>query len=330
MKENTLLVLSGKDLKKNLTMKDCVEAMKGAFTALSNGEVDVPLRTAIDMKADNGGALFMPVYSSDISKVGLKTVMINRDNPGKGLPFIHAMVMVFDSTTGAPVALMDGEVITAMRTGAVSGLATSLLARNDAETAAVIGTGAQGETQLEGVCAVRNIKKTYVFDRDQKRAEAYAAKMSQKLEIDVIAAENNQETLSKADVICTSTSSPVPVFNHTHIKPGVHINGVGAYRRDMAEVPPEIVQRAKVIVDQREGCLAEAGDITQAIEQGIITESHIHGDLGELVSGKVCGREHDDEVTFFKSVGVAIQDLVTADLAMKLAEQKGVGQKITI
>lgn len=329
MKENTILVLSGNDLRKVLTMKDCIDVMSNAFVALSNGEVEVPLRTAIDMEPDNGGALFMPVYSSDISRVAVKTVMINKDNPAQGLPFIHAMVMLFDSATGAPLALMDGEVITAMRTGAVSGLATKILAREDSKIAAVIGTGAQGETQLEAVCCTRNIVKAYVFDLDKDRAQAFAAKMSEKLELEVLVAES-QLTLTEADVICTSTSSPQPVFDDANLKSGAHINGVGSYRKDMAEIPAQTIQRSKLVVDQRHGCLAEAGDITQPIEQGLITAEHIHGELGELVNGSVSARESAEEVTVFKTVGVAVQDLVTAALALDLANKSGVGQKVVI
>lgn len=330
MKEITLLVLSAKELKEVLTMSDCIDAMKGAFTALYHREVEVPLRTAIDMKPDNGGALFMPVYSSDISRVGVKTVMINRDNPGKGLPFIHAMLMVFDSTTGAPIALMDGEVLTAIRTGAVSGLATSLLARENARIATIIGTGAQGETQLEAVCCVRDIQRAYVFDMSRDRAEAYADRMSQKLDLEVIAADSPEQALCQADIVCTSTSSPTPVFDDFSIKQGTHINGVGSYRSDMAEIPPQTIQRAKVIVDQKEGCLTEAGDLTQPIEQGLITPDHIHGELGELVCGKISARESDEEITLFKSVGIAIQDLVTANLALQLAGKAGIGRQISL
>lgn len=329
MQENRILVLSGKDLRSVLTMPDCIGAMRSAFAALANNEVDVPLRTAIEMEVFNGGALFMPVYSSTVSRVGVKTVMINRDNPTIGLPLIHAMVMLFDSATGVPMALMDGEVITAMRTGAVSGLATELLSKKDAQTAVVIGTGAQGETQLKGVCCVRNIRKAYVFDLDQKRAENFAGKMREELQIDVTASDNEQ-ALSEADIICTSTSSPRPVFDDSLLTAGTHVNGVGSYRPDMAEIPAKTLQRAKIIVDQRQECLAEAGDLIQPIEKGLISSDQIHGELGELVTKRITGRVSDDEITVFKSVGIAVQDLVTADLAFSLANQIGIGQEIVL
>jgi len=329
MKETRLVVLSGKDLHKLLTMQDCVNAMEDAFSALDAGEVQFPLRTRLDLEPDNASALFMPVYSSAISRVCLKTVMNNWDNPARGLPFIHAMLTVFDSTTGAPVALMDGEVITAMRTGAVSGLATRLLAREDAKTAAVIGTGTQGETQLEAVCCVRNISRAYVFDLNRERAEAFAARMSERLGISVTAAASD-DALVDADIICTATTSSEPVFDDARVNKGTHINGVGSYRADMAEIPAQTLLRAKVVVDQRQACMAEAGDLVKPIGRGIFTADHIHAELGELVSRKAAARERADEITVFKSVGIAVQDLVTADLALKLAADSGVGQHIVL
>ncbi len=329
MKANTILYFSGDDLKSILTMENCIEAMNSAFTALSAGEASMPIRTGLEMEAENATALFMPVYLPGIRKVGVKTVTMARNNLAKGLPLIHAMIMVFDSITGMPLAVMDGEVITAMRTGAVSGLATSLLARKDASIAAVIGTGNQGETQLEAVCKVRDIRKAYVFDLQIEKANAFAAKMAQKLKIEVVTAKS-AETLLKADIICTATSSNNPVFDDLHIKRGTHINGVGSYKPSMAEIPPKTIARAKVVVDQMQGCLAEAGDLIQAIQQGVITKEHIHGELGDLVSGKISSRETEDEITVFKSVGLAVQDLITADLVLKIAQEKNLGTSLLL
>lgn len=329
MKAETILYFSGEDLKKILTMEKCIDAMGSAFSALSSGEASMPLRTGLEMEADNGTALFMPVYLPGINKVGVKTVTMARNNPAKGLPLIHAMIMVFDSSTGMPLAVMDGEVITAMRTGAVSGLATSLLARKDASIAAVIGTGTQGATQLEAVCKVRDIQKAYVFGLQVEKANAFAMKMQEKLNIEVIVAKS-AETLREADVICTATSSNTPVFNDLHIKNGAHINGVGSYKPDMAEIPPDTIARARLIVDQMQGCLAEAGDIIQPIQQGIITKDHIHGELGDLVAGKISSRETEEEITVFKSVGVAVQDLITADLVLKIAQEHNLGTSLPV
>lgn len=329
MNTNKILFFSSEDVERSLSMKECIPAMKTAFSALSSGEAVMPLRSALEMEADNATALFMPAYLPEIGKFGVKTVNMNRNNPAKGLHLIHAMMMVFDSSTGVPLAVMDAESITAMRTGAVSGLATSLLARADASIAAVIGTGTQGETQLEAVCCVRNIKKAYVFDIQADRAKAFAQKMSQKLNIEVVAAGSSADLLM-ADVVCTSTSSNTPVFNDSHIKNGTHINGVGSYKATMAEIPPETIVRAKVYVDQMEGCLAEAGDLIQPIQAGLIAKDHIHGELGDLIMSKLSSRENDKEITIFKSVGVAVQDLIAANLILKAAEENNIGTSLSL
>lgn len=329
MHNNTILFFSGADIRKVLSMEKSIEAMRSAFTALSNKEAVMPVRMRLDMAADNANALFMPVYIPTMKKVGIKTVTNNIDNGQRGLPIVHAMMMLFDSETGIPLAVMDGEAITAMRTGAVSGLATALLARGDARTAAIIGTGTQGETQLEAVCTARKITTAYVFDRDAGKAETFAGKMRSRLGIEILVADS-PEVIAEADVICTATPSRSPVFDHTRLKKGVHINGVGSYKPDMIEIPPETIVDAKVVVDHAQGCLAEAGDLVQPMEQGVITRNHIHGELGDVVTGKITARENDEETTVFKSVGVAVQDLACADLVLRLAGEQKLGTTLQL
>ncbi len=310
-------------------MQDCIETMRDAFAQLVNGGAVVPLRSTLAMPGENGGALFMPVYLPNIQKVGLKAVTVHQDNPSKGLPMIQAMVMVFDASTGSPLAVMDGEVVTAMRTGAVSGLATKLLAREDARIVAIFGAGVQGETQLEAVCTVREIKTAYIFDHNRERREDFVKKMKEKLGIEIIAPAS-MDVLSEADVICTATTSMLPVFKDSEIGVGVHINSVGSYRPDMCEIPPETIMRAKIVVDQMQACLSEAGDILQPIEQGLISKEHIYGELGEIVTGMKGAREADDEITVFKSVGLAVQDLATADLVLTKAKKLGLGVEVIL
>lgn len=326
---NNILVLSGDDLKQALDMPSCINEVEKAFGAVSKNEVDVPIRTAINMAADNAVSLYMPAYHGGTSRAAVKTVMVNKDNPSKGLPLIHAMVTVFDSATGVPLSIMDGEMVTAMRTGAASGLATKLLSRKDSKIVAIFGSGAQGKTQLEAVCAVRDIKKAYIFDRDLEKAEEFAKKMSEKLNIEAVAATDMAD-LSQADIICTATSSPTPVFADELLKPGVHINGVGSYKPDMAEIPFETTKRGTLFVDQRAGCLAEAGDLVQGIAAGEFTADIVHGEIGELSLGLVSGRTSDEEITIFKTVGVAAQDVFTAALALNRAKELGLGQTIVL
>ncbi len=329
MNDGTILFFSGSDIHALLTMEECIEAMREAFGALSQGKAVMPPRMRLNMEADNANALFMPVYLPESRRVGVKTVTNNIDNMSKNLPIVHAMMMVFDSATGVPLAVMNGEVITAMRTGAVSGLATSLLARKDARIAAIIGTGTQGETQLEAVCAARPITKAYVFDLNADKARSFAENMGKKLQIEVLVAES-PAVLAEADVICTATPSTTPVFVDRHLKKGVHINGVGSYKADLLEIPAETTARSKVVVDRLESCLTEAGDLVQAIERGVITKDHIHGELGDVVTGKIASRENDEEITFFKSTGVAVQDLVCADLVITRGKDKKLGTTLAL
>jgi ornithine cyclodeaminase/alanine dehydrogenase-like protein (mu-crystallin family) len=321
--------LSRADVQQALGMHEAISLMREAFIALSEGRASVPVRLNVPMPEYNGRALFMPVYLPDTEHVGLKVVTVHPDNPTRGLPFIHALVMVTDAATGRPVAVMDGEYLTALRTGAGAGLATDLLACPDAEVAAIFGAGVQGRTQLEAVCAVRPIRRAYVFSRSRDNAAAFAQEMSTRLALDVQVADD-PETLGQADVVCTATTSLAPVFSHPHLKPGVHINGIGSYRPDMAEIPPDTVLAAKVVVDHRPACLAEAGDLIQLLERGLITENHIHAELGEIAAGHKAGRTSDDDVTFFKSVGNAVQDLAAASHVVAEAEARGLGTAVTL
>ena len=255
---STIRVLSRADAQQALDMKSAIALMHDAFIALSEGRATVPVRVNIPVSEEGGRALFMPVYAPSYQQFGLKVVSIHPNNHALGLPAIHALVMVSDATTGRPLAVMDGEYITALRTGAGAGLATDLLARPDATVAALFGAGVQARTQLEAVCAVRPIRQAYVFNRTRAHADAFAQEMSLRLGIDVEVAED-PALLRRADVVCTATTALGPVFAHANLKPGVHINGIGSYRPDMAEIPPETVLAAKVVVDHRPACLAEAG-----------------------------------------------------------------------
>ena len=329
MKKNEILFLSADEVKKCLTMKKAIKAMREAFILLSKGEANIPLRTSLDLAEDKGTALYMPVYIPSQKLTGIKIVSVHKDNPVRGLPMIHALVIVSDSVTGAPLAIMDGEYLTALRTGAASGLATDLLARKESELAAIIGAGVQGRYQLEGICAVRHIKKAIVLDTNRAKAESFADEMSKKLDLSVIAVTDITE-IKHADILCTATSSYTPVFSDKDLKTGVHINGIGSYTPEMYEIPQETVIRAKVIVDSKESCLAEAGDIIQPLKADLIPGNHIHAELGEIAAGIKTGRINKEEITLFKSVGTAIQDLTAASYILKAAKELKFGKKLLL
>jgi ornithine cyclodeaminase/alanine dehydrogenase-like protein (mu-crystallin family) len=329
MHASSIIVLSAKDVTKCLDMKTAISAMEDAFRQVSTKEAQAPLRTNIPVDEFNGVVLFMPAYLPETKQIALKTVTTYKNNFEKGLPMIHALVQIFDAETGKPQALMDGEVLTSLRTGAASGLATKLLANPDAETVVIFGAGIQGRTQLEAVCCVRDIKRSYIFDQSETRAQSFAEEMSQKLSIDIIPATSAAD-LSQADIICTATPSTKPLFEHSSLKKGVHINGIGSFRPDMCEIPPATVANAKVFVDQREACRAEAGDLIQPIDAGLIDEEHINNEIGEVALGKKEGRLDENDITFFKSVGVAVQDLAVATIILKRAKELGLGTTIEV
>ncbi|HUV80215.1 MAG TPA: hypothetical protein VMW40_05260 [Candidatus Bathyarchaeia archaeon] len=217
-----------------------------------------------------------------------------------------------------------------MRTGAASGAATDLLARPDSKVAAIFGAGVQARTQLEAVCAVRPIQTVWIYDLIPARVESFITEMAGKGPIpnDLRAATSPQQAVADADVICTATTSFTPVFTDADLKQGVHINGVGSYTPEMQEIPTETVSRALVVVDSRDAALAEAGDLIRPIQQGIISEVHIHAEIGEIVLGRKQGRMHSEQVTFFKTVGVAVQDAAAARIALQNAQALGLGQRV--
>lgn len=325
MTNSPLLYLSAQDIRKALPMSESIAAMREAFAQLSSGQVTLPARACLEAPGVNGVALVMPCHSTTQRMFALKFITVYPDNRRLGLPAIQALVILSDGTNGAPLAVLDGASLTAIRTGGASGLATDLLARADAETAAVFGAGVQARTQLEAVCCVRAIRRASVYDVNPAAADQFAAAMSDQLGIPVTRAASPAEALAGADVICTATPSPTPVFEDRELKAGAHINAIGVFKPGMAEIPSATVCRARVVVDQRAAALEEAGDLLGPLRQGLIQEAHFATELGEVLTGQAPGRRGADEITLFKSVGVAIQDLCAAARALENARRLTLG-----
>ncbi len=325
-----LRVLSKSDIQKAVSMGQAIEIVKGAFAQLSTGRAIVPLRTSIEVKRHGGVILYMPAYLEESEDLEVKIVSVFPRNLEMGLPTITALVVVNDARTGAPLAVMDGTYLTALRTGAASGAATDLLAREDTKVAAIFGAGAQGRTQLLAVCEVREIERAWVYDVNAKAAEDYVQEMRSKVPCELRIASSPAEAVREADVICTATTSKTPVFADSDLKPGVHINAIGAFTPEMQEIPAETVKRARIVVGSREGCLAEAGDIIIPLRQGLITEEDIHAELGEIVAGRKKGRESETEITLFKSVGNAVQDASVAGQVLRRAKELGLGTEVEL
>lgn len=329
MKGPPLLHLSAADVRRALPMAEAIEAMRDAFGQLSGGQVTLPPRQHIDASSEHGTALVMACHSAVQKRFTLKFITLFNQNRLKGLPLIHALVILTDGATGEHLAVMDGASLTALRTGAASGLATDLLARPDAAVAAVFGAGMQARTQLQAVCCVRRIRRVFVYDADRAAAERFASDMTRQQGVPVERADSPAQALSAADVVCTATTSPTPVFEDRELKPGTHINAVGVFQPGKAEIPSATVCRARVVVDHRASALEEAGDLLGPLRQGLIQEAHFGTELGDVVLGLSPGRRTAEEITFFKSVGVAIQDLCAASRAFDNACRLGLGTPLT-
>jgi len=328
MPHSKLYYFSADDVRRALPMSDAVEAMKQAFAELSAGQAIAPQRIHMALPHAGGDVLFMPAAGIDAGQISMKTITLFEGNHAKGLPFIQALVVLLDGTDGRPLAIMDGAAITSIRTGAASGAATDLLARPDAESVAIFGAGAQAQTQLEAVCAVRPIVRASVYDACTLTAVEFETEMSRRLHIDVTAASSPAENLEGADIVCTATTAHEPVFDDADLAPGTHVNAVGSYKPDVREAPAETVVRARVFVDETSAIMEEAGDILMPIADGLIGADHICAELGQVVSGDKAGRRNDSEITFFKSVGVAIQDLAAAGRVLSNGLRDGLGVEL--
>lgn len=320
-----LRILTQEDVRTAIAMPQVIEAMREAFGQLSSGRARVPLR--LTMEAKNGVEMLMPAYLRDSGSLGVKILSIYHGNHQHGLPALIALVLVLDVETGVPVAMMDGTLITALRTGAGSGLATELLAHKDASVVAVFGAGAQARTQLEAVRVVRPIQEVRIVSRTRESAQRFAAEI-QGVVVQVM--DDRAEAVRGADIIVAASTSSTPVFDGNNVDPGTHINGIGAYTPEMQEIDAALVQRAKIVVGSREAALKEAGDLVIPIQQGLISASNIYAELGEIVNGDKVGRTSDNEITFYKSVGNAAQDVATAELVVRAAEMQGLGRVIEI
>ncbi len=324
-----MLLLSKEDIKKVFSMKDAIEADKEAFRIFAEGKSDVPLRTVIPAPRHEGSFLFMPAYVPDLDTASIKIVNIFPKNIDKGIPSAPAQVLLVDGTNGLITAVLDGTYVTQLRTGAASGAAFDLLARKDAKKGALIGTGGQAAAQLEAMMVARKLEVVKVYDMNLERTKDFAERMQEELKAygtRVVAAESSDEAIEDADLIVTVTPSSKPVFDGSKVKKGATVSCVGSYQHHMQEMDPVVLTRAsKIYFDSEEAVLSEAGDILIPLENGTITMDDFTGDLGEVILGRVPGRENDDEIIVFKTVGIGTQDLVTAKRIYDRAVDKGIG-----
>ncbi|MBI5404100.1 MAG: ornithine cyclodeaminase family protein [Ignavibacteriae bacterium] len=323
------LILNRNDVISVLQMQDCMDVVEKAFAELANGTAVLPLRTGI--KPPDGVSLYMPAYLKEMGALACKVVTVYKDNPVKhNMPTTIGKVLLQDINTGDVICIMDGGYLTAVRTGAASGVATKYLAREDKnQVAGIFGAGVQAKMQLWAVATARDIGKAIVYDISADAMEKFVSEMSAKLNIGIIKAKSPEEVL-QADIICTASSSATPLFDGKLVKDGTHINGIGSHAPAMRELDTETIRRSLFIGDSREACFSEAGDIIIPVNEGAIKESHFYAELGEIITGKKKGRTSSAMITLFKSNGLAIQDAATAKVIYERAVEKGIGQKVEI
>ena len=323
------LLLSRDDVIRVLQMKDCMEVVEKAFAELANGTAVLPLRTPIT--PPDGLSLYMPAYLKELGALACKIVTVYKNNPTKyQMPVIVGKVLLQDPNTGDVVCIMDGGYLTAVRTGAASGVATKYLAREDkGQVAGIFGAGVQAKSQLWAVAEARDLSKALVFDISGEAVEAFCKEMSEKLSLEVKPASTDEIT-AQADIICTATSSPTPIFDGSKIREGAHINGIGSHTPAARELDTAIIKRSTLIADSYEACLSEAGDVMIPIKEGAIDKTHMKAELGEVITGKKPARSSASEITLFKSNGLAIQDVATAKLVYDRAVEAGIGTSVDI
>jgi ornithine cyclodeaminase/alanine dehydrogenase len=323
------LLLSRNDVMQVLDMADCMAVVEKAFGELAAGTAVLPLR--INITPPDGLALYMPAYLKEMGALACKVVTVYKNNPkNHNMPTTIGKVLLQDPATGDVICIMDGGYLTAVRTGAASGVATKYLARQDkGQLAGIFGAGVQAKMQLWAVVVARHIERAYVYDVIPEAAEKFAIEMSKKLGINVIKVATPEKIL-EADIICTASSSATPLFDGKLVREGTHINGIGSHTPNARELDTELIKRSKLIADSREACLKEAGDIMIPIKEGAITESHIFAELGEVVLCHKSGRTNEHEITLFKSNGLAIQDTATAKLVYEKAKAAGIGVNVEI
>ena len=322
-----VLLLTDQEVSSLLTMDEAISSIESAFLAHSNDNVVMPPRLQMKVPGMKGDIRIMPAALPENKSIGFKFIAGAAGKRVAGETYF--LVTLFDPDDAKVIAIMGGNYLTGLRTGAASGVATKYLARKDVESVGIFGTGFQVTAQLEALCKVRDIRKGFAYDIMTDRCKDFCNKMNEKLGIELVPAEN-PSIASNADVIITSTTSNTPFLMGDWLKDGSHINSMGANAPTKKEVDISAFKKSKIVVDFKEQALSEAGDLIDSISSGSITSNDIHAELGEIITGKKPGRENDQEITLFKSVGIAIEDIITAGQIYQKALDQGIGQNIKI
>lgn len=321
-------LLNVKDVKQTFSMPDVLKLVEKAFREKGLKRVQMPPKAYLFFKKFKGDLRIMPAYLEELNEAGVKLVNVHPDNPSKyGLPTVLATILLFDPKTGAPISVMNGTWITSMRTAAASGIATKYLARKDAKVIGMLGAGYQAPFQLEALNEVMKIEYIKVFDVDKKRAEDLIERTSTKFRVDAKVTATAEDAVRESDVLVTITPVRTPIVKNEWISEGTHINAIGADAPGKEELEPEILNRAKIVIDDWEQA-SHSGEINVPLSRGMIARADIYAEIGEIVTGTKLGRISEDEITVFDSTGLAIQDIVTAWHVYKMSEREDLGRKI--
>jgi alanine dehydrogenase len=316
------LYISKEEVAQCLPMEKCIALMEEAFESLANGRALQPLRSLMWLPDKSGLLGMMPAYSADNGMLGIKLISVFHGNRQSGYPSHQGAVLLFESRHGQLLSVVDADEITAIRTAAVSGLATKLLARDTPSVLAILGSGTQARQHIEAMLCVREINSIKIWSRNYLNAEELAGQVAKQHNINTIAVKDAKDAVTGADIICTTTASPTPVVQGEWIKKGAHINAVGSSTPASRELDTAAIIRSKLYTDKYESLYNEAGDFIIPKKEGAVNDDHVKGELGELITGIKKGRESNDEITLFKSLGLAIEDIYAASHVYKMIIQR--------
>ncbi|MGH7741194.1 MAG: ornithine cyclodeaminase family protein [Candidatus Eiseniibacteriota bacterium] len=326
----SVIVIPAAEVDRVLPMHETIEAMDRVLRSLARGEAVLPLRSLVKLPGGDGLLGLMPAVLGEPAIMGLKVVSVMPGNHGTELDAHQGAVMIFETGRGQPLAIIDATSVTRIRTGAVSGVATRALAREDAGDLAILGSGTQAISHLEAMSVVRKLRRVRVWSNSTENARRFAEREGARLKLEVEVTASAEQAVRGADLICTTTSAREPILQGDWISEGAHINAVGACFPTTRELDTAAMRRARLFVDRRESALNEAGEFLIPRAEGAITDAHILGELGEVLLGKVPGRKSADDVTLFKSLGIAIEDLAAAHWAWQRARAEGIGIEIEL
>ena len=322
-------IINRQEVERLLPMAACIDVMADAMHAASGGAVSMPLRLFTPLADGSGSFGLMPGSTVEPPFFGAKVISLLPDNPSKGLPTVQGYVSLFDHQTGRPVALIEGASVTAIRTAAASGLATRELARQDASTHGVFGTGVQAVTHIDAVACARDIREVVVWGRDAEKTRQFAKEQSSRVRADVRATDDPAEAAG-CDVVSTVTAASEPVLKGEWLQPGCHLNLVGVHTPQAREADTRAIERSRVYVDLMGSAMHEAGDLLIPIAEGTIDEAHVLGEIGQVLAGAVEGRTAESDITLYKSLGIVAQDLFAAAYIYARALREGVGTEVDL